>query len=41
VVNPIIGFLADWSVQHTMLILGVLLLMSAALTRIEEKHLIE
>jgi len=41
VVNPIIGFLADWSVQYTMLILGALLLISVAFTRIEEKHLIE
>ena len=41
VVNPIIGLLADWSVQQTMLILGVSLLLFAVFTRIEEKHLIE
>lgn len=41
VVNPIIGVLADWSVQNTMMILGAALLLLTAFTRIEEKHLIE
>jgi len=41
IINPIIGFLADWSIFYTMMILGGLILFSTFFSRIEEKHLID
>ncbi len=37
--NLIVGQLADWNLSHTMMILGVLILLLALLSRIEDEHL--
>jgi MFS family permease len=41
VVNPIAGWLADWSIQSAMVILGVAAIALALVTRVEERHLID
>jgi hypothetical protein len=41
VVNPIAGWLADWSLQSALLLFGVLSLGVALLSRVREEHLIE
>jgi len=41
IANPIIGMLADWSLNCTLIILGVVALASSFISRIEEEHLID
>lgn len=41
IVNPLAGLLADWSLSGTMIVLGVLLIVLSALSRIEEGHLVD
>ncbi|MFH0906449.1 MAG: MFS transporter [archaeon] len=41
IVNPIVGFLANWSLMWTLVILGFTAIISIAFHRIEEKHLID
>jgi MFS family permease len=41
IVNPIAGFLADWSIGGALLILGAVALGLATLSAVEERHLVE
>jgi MFS family permease len=40
-VNPLVGLMADWSVPHTVIALGLGLLAVGFFSRIEERHLVE
>ncbi len=39
--NPFVGFLVDWSLNYTLIMLGVLAIVFAFVSRVEEKHLLE
>jgi MFS family permease len=41
VVNPVVGLLADWSLNYTLIILGVAALTFSLISRVEERHLID
>ncbi|MBD3204654.1 MFS transporter [Candidatus Woesearchaeota archaeon] len=41
IVNPIVGFLAEMSFDFTLILLGILALLFALISRVEEKHLID
>lgn len=39
IINPMVGFLADWSIKYTLIIVGVSGMILAFISRVEEKHL--
>ncbi len=41
VVNPMVGLLADWSLNYTLIILGVAAVVFSLISRVEEGHLID
>ncbi|MFH0711181.1 MAG: MFS transporter [Candidatus Aenigmatarchaeota archaeon] len=41
VVYPIVGFLVTWSLNYTLIIIGVIAIVFSFLSRVEEKHLID
>lgn len=41
VVNPLIGRLADWSLNYTLLFLGMVAIFFSLISRVEEEHLID
>jgi len=41
VASPLVGLLADWSLNFTLLILGALAVVFAFISRVEEKHLLD
>lgn len=40
-VNPVVGMIADWSLNHTLVILGVTAVIFSLISRVEEEHLID
>lgn len=40
-VNPVVGLLADWSLNNTLIILGASALIFSLVSRVEEKHLLD
>jgi MFS family permease len=41
IVNPIVGFLVDWSFNYTLIILGVTAVIFSFISKIEEDHLLD
>ncbi len=41
IVNPFVGALVDYSLQYTLIILGIIAIIFSFISRIEEKHLID
>ncbi len=41
ILNPVIGWLADWSIELTILAIGIIAVIFSILSRIEEKHLLD
>lgn len=41
VVNPMVGLLADWSLNYTLIILGVAAVVFSLISKVEEEHLID
>lgn len=41
VVNPVVGLLADWSLNYTLIILGVTAVIFSLISRVKEEHLID
>ncbi|MBN2421750.1 MFS transporter [Candidatus Woesearchaeota archaeon] len=41
IVNPIVGLLADWSLNFTLIILGCAAILFSLISRVEEEHLID
>ncbi len=40
-VNPVVGLLADWSLNYTLIILGVAAFTFSLISKVEERHLID
>ena len=41
IVNPAVGFLTDWSLNYTLIILGIAAIIFSFTSKVEEKHLID
>jgi MFS family permease len=41
VVNPVVGLMADWSLNYTLIVLGILGVIFSLVSRVKEEHLID
>jgi len=41
VANPLVGLIADWALNYTLIVLGVLAVIFSLVSRVKEEHLID